>query len=258
MKGLNRGKAHRSGFTLIELLVVIAIIAILAGFLLPALSRAREKARATTCLSNLKQLGIAVFMYTNDYDCFIPAAFSAAPDYIPWMHKLWPYLGKPQNALDYYASSTVYCCPSSRVGPRNQGAPPGEDICTTYGWNQFACENGDAVPPEVRLDEWARGSWYGNPNRTPSTAVLIGDRANSSQALVIYSTEQELAGTTGTRPAGTAAQRARARSAPPLRPPLASWPCRASERSSETPLQVVAETGRLHPTGTMSPFVLAC
>jgi len=101
---------HSAGFTLIELLVVIAIIAILAAILFPVFARARESARKTTCLSNLRQIGVSSLMYAGDYDGCLPVDDHICNSHLRLVRQLDPYMknmgilycpSAPRTRIDY-------------------------------------------------------------------------------------------------------------------------------------------------------------
>src|SRR3954470_25056392 len=95
----SRRHAREHGFTLIELLVVIAIIAILAAMLLPALSRAKDRAKQTACLNNLKQMGIATTTYVIDNQAYEGSLSTIHGVYYVWPVRLLPYMGNNRAAF---------------------------------------------------------------------------------------------------------------------------------------------------------------
>jgi prepilin-type N-terminal cleavage/methylation domain-containing protein len=113
----------RNGFTLIELLVVIAIIAILAAILLPVLAKAKEKALQTQCISNYKQIGIAVQIYVEDFSGYFPIASytDINGNSIVWTKELGPYLPQLGNQVTS-VENKVFICPSANFkGPLPNG-----------------------------------------------------------------------------------------------------------------------------------------
>jgi len=133
----------KRGFTLIELLVVIAIIAILAAILFPVFARAREKARQTSCLNNMKELGLGMLMYSQDYDETFPGMGNGTSTTVPvipgsnfcqhptsllyyfsWAGVIYPYV---KNVQIYLCPSTTYHCYGVAYGVPAYGINATED-----------------------------------------------------------------------------------------------------------------------------------
>lgn len=124
---MDRKMKNRAGFTLIELLVVIAIIAILAAILFPVFAQAREKARQTSCLSNTKQMGLALMMYVQDYDeTYCPAYYYGDPTQVANLDATgniqWSGMTQP-----YIKNRGIFVCPSDPI----LGLPPTNFIVAT-------------------------------------------------------------------------------------------------------------------------------
>jgi prepilin-type N-terminal cleavage/methylation domain-containing protein/prepilin-type processing-associated H-X9-DG protein len=182
----------RKGFTLIELLVVIAIIAILAAILFPVFARAREKAKQASCLSNVKQISMAVLMYAQDYDdVMMPSCCGFPPDdpnikgvvypyhwgaygcsLILWPDLIYPYVKNvqlfrcPTNPTAwtgygynyYYLGANPSGAKVTYVAPLSQIASPSETVAIVDAGNYLA------YAPTIYGSAWVPGNTYFDRN----------------------------------------------------------------------------------------------
>ncbi|MCD6361536.1 MAG: DUF1559 domain-containing protein [Armatimonadetes bacterium] len=186
----------RRGFTLIELLVVIAIIAILAAILFPVFAKAREKARQSSCLSNIKQLSLGMLMYMSDYDGRFPRGDSYAwgdghypsQPYGAWADQVQPYI---KNVQIYVcpSDSSADCISAANAGSHTYGSDylagsyPNQKL--SYGYNYSLYGHTDAEMPRpaelaVLADMVERPYFYSDGPALPSGGHAIS-RAHSDR-----------------------------------------------------------------------------
>ncbi len=147
-------RRHDTGFTLIELLVVIAIIAILAAILFPVFAKAREKAEQTSCLSNMKQIALAMNMYCTSWDQRFPIGYEVGGD---WGLALQPYMQNRQ----------ILVCPGAYPND------PATDI------SNYVVSTGTLVGSDTRTGVMPAG-WIGSPGRP------LTNFKKSSYSILLY------------------------------------------------------------------------
>jgi prepilin-type N-terminal cleavage/methylation domain-containing protein len=188
----SRRSHARSAFTLIELLVVIAIIAILAAILFPVFAQARERARQTSCISNAKQMGLALAMYVQDYEGYpMHSSPSNQSPRTRWPDHTYPYIKNEQ----------IFTCPSIAASPGmtpafRQWAHNPTKRYGGYGFNYQYLGNS-------RFPFYAIDAAVGTPAETIAIADTAGVRRDDNSSIAgAYVVDPPLQSARGARPSG--------------------------------------------------------